>query len=294
MKQSILVLVLFTNSSLVFSQLDDANSSNNGSMTLGSGTGTLYQFAGDQKGTDTTNQSQGGFGILSGSNQISPIIWMYGSVGRNAFQVIRKGYNSTVQNSSTLFHIGEDGKTGIGTTAPSTTLYVKHLTDQIVSTFESGDPGNYINITDSNSGTFGAMIGVIGDDLLLSPNNVERLRIVSSSGNVGIGTTNPLSKLSVNGHIRATEVKVLANVSVPDYVFESNYELRTLKDTKEFIVKNKHLPEIPSAAEIEENGIELGDMNMRLLKKIEELTLYQIELMEQMEEMKKELQDLKD
>ncbi len=112
-------------------------------------------------------------------------------------------------------------------------------------------------------------------------------------GNVGIGTDDPLSKLAVDGQIRATEVKVLADISVPDYVFEPDYELRTLQETKEHIARHRHLPEIPSAAEIGENGIDLGDMNMRLLKKIEELTLYQIQLMGEIEAMKKELQELK-
>ncbi len=102
-------------------------------------------------------------------------------------------------------------------------------------------------------------------------------------GNVGIGTIDPESKLAVDGQIRATEVKVLADISVPDYVFEPDYELRTLKATKQYITENKHLPEIPSAKEIGDNGIDLGDMNMRLLKKIEELTLYQIELLEKLE-----------
>ncbi|MBV6645195.1 MAG: hypothetical protein KI790_07085 [Cyclobacteriaceae bacterium] len=100
----------------------------------------------------------------------------------------------------------------------------------------------------------------------------------------------------MNGQIRATEVKVLANITVPDYVFESDYELRTLKETKKYITKNKHLPEIPSASEIGENGIDLGDMNMRLLKKIEELTLYQIELLERLEQLESknmEIEDLK-
>lgn len=109
--------------------------------------------------------------------------------------------------------------------------------------------------------------------------------VFTKEGSVGIGTANPQSKLAVEGQIRATEVKVLADISVPDYVFEPDYELRTLKETKAYISENKHLPEIPSAAEIGENGIDLGDMNMRLLKKIEELTLYQIELLERLEQL---------
>ncbi len=124
--------------------------------------------------------------------------------------------------------------------------------------------------------------------------NASNIRMsILPNGYVGIGTTDPKSKLAVNGQIRATEVKVLADISVPDYVFESDYELRTLQETKEYITENKHLPEIPSAAEIGENGIDLGNMNMMLLKKIEELTLYQIELMEEMEKMKMELKALK-
>ncbi len=122
----------------------------------------------------------------------------------------------------------------------------------------------------------------INRNLLLNPNG----------GNVGIGINNPDSKLVVNGLIRSEEVKVEI-INGPDYVFNNDYELRTLQETKEYIAKNKHLPEIPSAQEMETNGVELGEMNMRLLKKIEELTLYQIELMEEMEAMKKELRELK-
>ena len=124
MKKTNLTLLLIFNISLLFAQLDDTSSTNNGAMIFGDGTGTLYQFAGDQRGTDTTNQSQGGFGILSGSHQISPIVWMYGNTNRNAFQVRKKGYNSTVQNGSTLFHVGATGNVGIGTTTPSEKLHV--------------------------------------------------------------------------------------------------------------------------------------------------------------------------
>ena len=101
--------------------------------------------------------------------------------------------------------------------------------------------------------------------------------ISQSGGNVRIGTATPTEKLSVNGKIRAKELKV-ETANWPDYVFGSSYSLPDLKETEQFIKENKHLPEIPSAAEVKENGIELGEMNAKLLKKIEELTLYIIEI----------------
>ncbi|MFY0602244.1 MAG: hypothetical protein JXR03_21390 [Cyclobacteriaceae bacterium] len=90
-------------------------------------------------------------------------------------------------------------------------------------------------------------------------------------------------RLDIDGKVRSEEVKVEV-FNWPDYVFDETYELRSLEETKEFISKNKHLPEIPSAKEAEADGIDLGDMNMKLLKKIEELTLYQIALLEKLEE----------
>jgi len=98
------------------------------------------------------------------------------------------------------------------------------------------------------------------------------------AGNVGIGTTTPSSfKLAVEGKIWAKEVQVALTNPGPDYVFEKSYDLRTLEEVKIYIELNKHLPEIPSAKEMEKNGVQLGEMNMLLLKKIEELTLYIIE-----------------
>jgi hypothetical protein len=93
-------------------------------------------------------------------------------------------------------------------------------------------------------------------------------------GNVGIGTTAPDEKLTVKGKIHAEEVRVDLNVPGPDYVFKENYQLKSLSEIQAFIKENKHLPEIPSAKEMEEKGINLSEMNMLLLKKVEELTLY--------------------
>lgn len=97
-----------------------------------------------------------------------------------------------------------------------------------------------------------------------------------SNGNVGIGTENPASKLVVNGNIHAKEIKVNNDIW-PDYVFKSDYKLSDLDEVEQHILKKGHLSGIPSASEVHSNGIDLGEMNGKLLKKIEELTLYLIE-----------------
>lgn len=100
---------------------------------------------------------------------------------------------------------------------------------------------------------------------------------ILSTGNVGIGTTNPDARLAVNGTIHTKEVKVDLSIPVPDYVFKPAYPLSPLKKVKAYIDKNHHLPEIPSAEQIEKEGLDLGEASAGQLKKIEELTLYLIE-----------------
>ncbi|UZJ64257.1 hypothetical protein OKW96_18030 [Sphingobacterium sp. KU25419] len=98
---------------------------------------------------------------------------------------------------------------------------------------------------------------------------------VLAGGNVGIGTDLPQEKLSVKGNIRAQQVKVEMS-NWPDYVFEETYQLPSLKETEAFIKANKHLPGVPKAKEIEEDGLSLGEMNRILMQKVEELTLHLI------------------
>ena len=114
----------------------------------------------------------------------------------------------------------------------------------------------------------------------------------------GIGTNTPSAELEVNGTIRSKEVKVEAS-PWPDYVFEEAYDLRSLEATEQYIQRNKHLPEIPSAEEIQANGLVLGEMNRLLLQKVEELTLHLIskekeinKLTEKVEQMEKKLNRL--
>jgi hypothetical protein len=101
--------------------------------------------------------------------------------------------------------------------------------------------------------------------------------ITNATRNVGIGTTTPSEKLSVNGNIRAKKLIVTQN-GWPDYVFSNNYKLRSIHEVENFIATNKHLPDMPSAKDIEEKGLDIGKMQAILLKKIEDLTLYIIEL----------------
>lgn len=102
------------------------------------------------------------------------------------------------------------------------------------------------------------------------------LGIWNAQGNVGIGTLNPQEKLSVKGKIRAQEIKV-EMTGWSDFVFEPKYNLMPLGSLECYINENKHLPGIPSAADVMEQGIELGEMNKKLLQKIEELSLYIIQ-----------------
>lgn len=118
---------------------------------------------------------------------------------------------------------------------------------------------------------------------------------ISSNGNVGVGTNNPKAKLSVEGAILAKEVCVKDSISNwPDYVFKEEYNLMDLKALKEYVNTNKHLPDIPSAEEIETNGVKLGETTSLLMQKIEELTLYIIQLEERIQTLEGGEGDLKE
>jgi len=132
--------------------------------------------------------------------------------------------------------------------------------------------------------------------LVIAPwsNSNNGIRI-SSQGNVSIGTsTSNTYKLAVEGKIAARGVKVTL-AGFADYVFDSTYQLRPLASLQQYINQNKHLPGIPSAEEVKKDGgVELGEMNVKLLEKIEELTLYVIELKKENEQMQKDIKGLKE
>jgi hypothetical protein len=130
--------------------------------------------------------------------------------------------------------------------------------------------------------------------LVIAPwsNSNNGIRI-SSTGNVGIGTVKTADaayKLFVELGIRTRKIKV-DQATWADYVFDNDYNLPTLAEVEKYIRKHKHLPDIPSAQEVEKDGLNLGDNQALLLKKIEELTLYLIEQNKKLEEQMKENQE---
>jgi hypothetical protein len=95
---------------------------------------------------------------------------------------------------------------------------------------------------------------------------------------LSLTTTGTATRLNLKGSLYCREMVVDLNVPGPDYVFDDSYELPNLRETENYIKEHKHLPEMPSACEMESDGINVSKMNMLLLKKVEELTLHLIEL----------------
>jgi len=133
--------------------------------------------------------------------------------------------------------------------------------------------------------------GTIGGSISFNTNdNTEKMRILYN-GNVGIGILHPQNKLDVNGTIHSKAVLIDLN-GWADYVFKPSYQLRPLTEVKAYIDQNQHLPDIPSEQEIAKNGLNVGEMNKLLMKKVEELTLYLIEKDKQINELQRRVSSL--
>lgn len=142
----------------------------------------------------------------------------------------------------------------------------------------AGDGGSgheVLFFTDGNGRAGVSSLGGLAVGNTYYSNNTAANRLIVE-GDVGIGTTSPTEKLEVNGTVRSKKVRVEAT-GWPDYVFSRNYKLRTLNELEKYIKENEHLPDVPSAATIEKQGLDLGAMDATLLKKVEELTLYTID-----------------
>jgi len=192
-------------------------------------------------------------------------------------------------NGADRMFVHDDGKVGINFAGSSTHMLA---VGQNAFGYTGIDFYNDLNVRRGNlrfsntdgflrsegTGTFNISVANAGHGIILHP-----------EGTISIGNLGFINgyKLSVYGKATASEFTVTALNQWPDYVFEKDYHLKPLSEVKKFIEQNKHLPNIPAAAEIEKSGVPLGDMSKRLMEKVEELTLYIIQLQEQVDELKK-------
>jgi hypothetical protein len=191
-----------------------------------------------------------------------------------------------------IMTITSNGNVGIGITNPAAKLnisggsYTNDLTQFVTNSTLRIDVANPaislgVGYSSTDNPTLQAFNNVskVANNLLINP----------YGGNVAIGVTDAKGyKLAVGGSMIAERVKVELKTGWPDYVFEPEYALPALGEVEKFIKDNKHLPGIPAAGEVEKEGLDVGEMNKQLLKKVEELTLYIIDLQHQINDLKKD------
>lgn len=215
-------------------------------------------------------------------------------------------FHSTFAQQNNL--IGSTGAVGIGTTNPIAGSWM-HVSRNVSGNYnplvmlQDALPGGFTQLGIKGTartyhigvGNSGAAFGLSNKFFIWDQDAAQPRFVINTAGSVGIGTTDITDanyKLFVEGAIRTRKVKLDAD-TWPDYVFEPEYKLLSLHEVEQYINSHKHLPEIPSAEEISKNGLDVGDTQALLLKKIEELTLYLIEQNKRLDDQEKELRSLR-
>ncbi|MFC1617299.1 hypothetical protein ACFL2K_03670 [Candidatus Margulisiibacteriota bacterium] len=204
------------------------------------------------------------------------------------------------------FAIRSDGAVGIGTGHPDSNFKLSVWNGGnvpgFIANFQSDAPVSYVGIQNSNASN-GWLLSCNSEGVfaLHQPGVGDRITVLNN-GNIGIGAGSPQYKLTVNGCVYATSIKVRETIAVnslilkpkhwADYVFSDSYQKMPLENLESFIKKNKHLPGIPKAEEAVNKGVSVGEMQAKLLEKVEELTLYVIELKKENELQKQKIQGL--
>jgi hypothetical protein len=191
-------------------------------------------------------------------------------------------------NTFSFLKLANNGNVGIGSAEPVGKLEV---VGQDALRLVGYQP--FLTLLDANAGYTRGRIQSANGNILFYPESFivggsPAVTIFSGSGNVGIGTPKETGyKLSVVGKIICEELKVQLAGNWPDYVFDKKYELMPLDELAKNIEQEKHLPGLPSAADVQQDGISVGEMQSKLLEKVEQLTLYVIQLQKQNAELVK-------
>jgi len=262
------------------------------SRTVGRGSSLTFAFPANTDGSNIWEQAR----ILA-----SPDNTYNGNAQGRLYLQVRDAYNPPGVGGSwnwrTGLMISANGSVGIGTT----TINNVQGWNRVIDEYAPGHAKLLVRTDNVVTGifshdTWNGAIGRIGTesphDLRLMAGYGHDVMSLTISGNVGIGTTNPDEKLTVNGVIHAKEVKVDLSGPLADYVFKPNYKLMSLPQVEQFVKANNHLPQMPSAEEVSKNGLSMGEMQNKLLQKVEEQTLYIIELNKQVQTLKKQLEKL--
>lgn len=205
------------------------------------------------------------------------------------------------------FFVAPNGNIGIRTSTPGAPVHLfgSETSDVFYSSGPTPSSGPAFNFGYGglSFGRGSGFLNVRPDTLATAPNpslrfltiNQERM-IITNLGSIGIGTSSPSSRLHVNGgDIRVSGGSFIddgTTLNAPDYVFEPGYDLMSLDELQAFIAREKHLPNVPSASQVREQGLNLSQFQMRLLEKIEELALYTLALHEENSDLKARLATL--
>lgn len=260
----------------------------------------------------STSDLNGGIRVRQTSSSMgAATLWLDGTasgVNGNLWGILSTGQGNSAgegaghlnvvdysNGSKLLIKGGPNGEIGIGITSPSAKLHVNTPSSSSLAGF-------IISHNYTGQYSYGELIKVKNDltKAIAVENNVgtaKEVFKVMGDGRVIIGekisTAHPTASLTVSGKVVCQDFYVTALSDWPDYVFANNYKLPALADVKKYYSTNKHLPGVPSASEIEENGLNLKEMSSIQMKKIEELTIYMVEMKEEIERLKKENEDLR-